>query len=128
MKQNPLISYIIKLSFFSIGVCFIALFSMLFLKNNISTNIPYYIVLFYLCTAIGYFLSYYLVKKNKMKFENIFMLVKFGKLFIYIIVFLIVLMFKIENIVPFTISYLILYTLYLIFDTITFKKFSKKIK
>ena len=127
-QQNPLVSYIIKLTFFSIVVCFIGLFSLFFLKNYISPNLPYYIVIFYLCTGIGYFLNYFLVKGKKMKFENIFMLTKFGKLFIYIIVFLIVLFLKKENIIPFTILYLILYALYLIFDTITLKNFSKKIK
>lgn len=127
-QQNPLVSYIIKLTFFSIVVCFIGLFSLFFLKNYISPNLPYYIVIFYLCTGIGFFLNYFLVKGKKMKFENIFMLTKFGKLFIYIIVFLIVLFLKKENIIPFTILYLILYTLYLIFDTITLKNFSKKIK
>ncbi|MDD2488476.1 MAG: hypothetical protein WC108_00395 [Bacteroidales bacterium] len=127
MKKNPLISYFTKLSFFSIGVCFLALFSMLLQKSYISINLPYYILLFYLCTGSGYSLAYYLVKTNKMKFENVFMLVKFGKLFLYIIVFLVILMLKIENMIPFTIVYLSLYALYLIFDTITFKNFSKKI-
>ncbi len=127
-QQNPLVSYIIKLTFFSIVVCFIGLFSLFFLKDYISPNLPYYIVIFYLCTGIGYFLNYFLVKGKKMKFENIFMLTKFGKLFIYIIVFLIVLFLKNENIIPFTILYLILYATYLIFDTITLKNFSDKIK
>jgi hypothetical protein len=127
-QQNPLVSYIIKLTFFSIAVCFIGLFSLFFLKDYISPNLPYYIVIFYLCTGIGYSLNYFLIRGKKMKFENIFMLTKFGKLFIYIIVFLIVLFLKKENIIPFTILYLILYTLYLIFDTITLKNLSKKIK
>lgn len=127
MKKHPLVSYITKLSFFSIAVVFIAFFAMLFFRNNISTNTPYYIVLFYLCTAIGYALTYVSVNKKTMKFENIFMLVKFGKLFIYIITFLVVIMLKTENPMPFVVSYLGLYALYLIFDTITYKNFSKKI-
>ncbi|MFA7081709.1 MAG: hypothetical protein WC135_03765 [Bacteroidales bacterium] len=129
MKKHPLVSYITKLSFFSIAVCFIAFFAMLFFRNNISTNTPYYIVLFYLCTAIGYALTYISVNKKTMKFEHIFMLVKFGKLFIYLIVFLAIIMLEEEKekIMPFVISYLGLYALYLIFDTITYKNFSKKI-
>lgn len=127
MKKHPLVSYFTQLSFFSIAVSFIALFAMIFLRNKISVNLPYYIVLFYLCTAIGYVLTYYSVSKKKMRFENIFMLVKFGKLFIYLIVLLIVVIQDIEKTVPFVVSYLILYAIYLIFDTITIKNLSKKI-
>ncbi len=127
MKKHPLVSYFTQLSFFSIAVSFIALFAMIFLRNKISVNLPYYIVLFYLCTAIGYVLTYYSVSKKKMRFENIFMLVKFGKLFIYLIVLLIVVIQDIEKTVPFVVSYLILYAIYLIFDTITIRNLSKKI-
>lgn len=127
MKKHPLVSYFTNLSFFSIGVSFVALFSMIFFRNNISPNLPYYILMFYICTAIGYVWTYSSVKNKKMKFENIFMLVKFAKFFIYIIVFLVVIMLKRENIIPFVASYLILYAMYLIFDTITLKNFSKKI-
>ena len=127
MKKHPLISYFTKLSYFSIAVAFMAFFAMLFLKNKISMNLPYYIVLFYICTAIGYTLTYYSINKKSMRFENIFMLVKFGKLFIYIIVFSVIILSETENTIPFVISYLLLYALYLIFDTITFKNFSKKI-
>lgn len=127
MKKHPLISYFTKLSYFSIAVAFMAFFAMLFLKNKISMNLPYYIVLFYICTAIGYTLTYYSINKKSMRFENIFMLVKFGKLFIYIIVFSVIILSNTENTIPFVISYLLLYALYLIFDTITFKNFSKKI-
>lgn len=127
MKKHPLVSYFTQLSFFSIAVSFVALFAMIFLRNKISVNLPYYIVLFYLCTAIGYVLTYYSVSRKKMRFENIFMLVKFAKLFLYLIVLIVVVMQNKENTVPFVVSYLILYAIYLIFDTITIKNLSKKI-
>jgi uncharacterized membrane protein YozB (DUF420 family) len=127
MKQNPLVSYITKLSILSIIVCFIGLFALFFLKDFITTNLPYYIVMFYLCTLIGYLFVYFSIKKGKMKFENIFMITKFGKLLVYIIVFLIVLWLKKESLIPFTITYLVLYVIYLVFDTLTLKNFSKKI-
>lgn len=127
-EQHPLVAYGIKLTFFSIAVCLIGLFSMVPFKDYISHNLPYYIVLFYLCTGIGYCLNYISIKNKTMKFENIFILTKFGKLFVYIIVFLIVLSSAVEKPIPFTIMYLILYALYLIFDTISLKNFSKKIK
>ena len=128
MQRNPLTSYIIKLSIFSIAICFIGFTSLLFFKNYISLNLPYYILLFYLCTGLSYIYTYLSLKKKKMRFENVFMITKFGKLFIYIIVFLIIIFLKKENPIPLTITYLSLYVLYLIFDTITLKNFSQKIK
>jgi len=128
MQRNPLTSYIIKLSIFSIAICFIGFTSLLFFKNYISLNLPYYILLFYLCTGLSYIYTYLSLKKKKMRFENVFMITKFGKLFIYIIVFLILIFLKKENPIPLTITYLSLYFLYLIFDTITLKNFSQKIK
>lgn len=128
MQRNPLTSYIIKLSIFSIAICFIGFTSLLFFKNYISLNLPYYILLFYLCTGLSYIYTYFSLKKKKMRFENVFMITKFGKLFIYIIVFLILIFLKKENPIPLTITYLSLYVLYLIFDTITLKNFSQKIK
>jgi hypothetical protein len=128
MQRNPLTSYIIKLSIFSIAICFIGFTSLLFFKNYISLNLPYYILLFYLCTGLSYIYTYFSLKKKKMRFENVFMITKFGKLFIYIIVFLILIFLKKENPIPLTITYLSLYVLYLIFDTITLRNFSQKIK
>ncbi|MDD3667928.1 MAG: hypothetical protein PHY75_04135 [Bacteroidales bacterium] len=128
MQRNPLTSYIIKLSIFSIAICFIGFISLLFFKNYISLNLPYYILLFYLCTGLSYIYTYLSLKKKKMRFENVFMITKFGKLFIYIIVFLIIIFLKKENPIPLTITYLSLYVLYLIFDTITLRNFSQKIK
>ncbi len=128
MQRNPLTSYIIKLSIFSIAICFIGFTSLLFFKNYISLNLPYYILLFYLCTGLSYIYTYLSLKKKKMRFENVFIITKFGKLFIYIIVFLIIIFLKKENPIPLTITYLSLYVLYLIFDTITLRNFSQKIK
>ncbi|MFA6368421.1 MAG: hypothetical protein WCX10_07695, partial [Bacteroidales bacterium] len=76
----------------------------------------------------SYIYTYLSLKKKKMRFENVFMITKFGKLFIYIIVFLILIFLKKENPIPLTITYLSLYVLYLIFDTITLRNFSQKIK
>lgn len=128
MQRNPLSAYIVKLSLFSIAISFIGFIALLFFKNYISLNLPYYILLFYLCTGISFIFTYISIKKKKMRFENIFMITKFGKLFIYIIVFFIIVFLKKENLLAFTITYLSLYVLYLAFDTITLKNLSQKIK
>jgi hypothetical protein len=126
MKQHPIAVYLTKLSIFSIVICFMFLFFMLFFKGTLSPHLPYYIVMFWTLTAVGYCLVYFLPQKNIMNFENIFMLAKFGKMLIYIAVLTFVYMFEIENGKSFTISYLILFMLYLIFDTITLNVLAKK--
>lgn len=129
MQQNPLVSYIIKLTFFSIGVSLIGLFSLLFLsKDWIFDSIPYLIILFYSITGISYTLIYLTQKSKKMRFENIFMITKFSKLLIYIIVLIVAILLPVTNIKAFLSLYAILYILYTIFDTITLNQLAKKLK
>jgi len=129
MQQNPLVSYIIKLTFFSIGVSLIGLFSLLFLsKDWIFDSIPYLIILFYSITGISYTLIYLTQKSKKMRFENIFMITKFSKLLIYIIVLIVAILLPVTNIKAFLSSYAILYILYTIFDIITLNQLAKKLK
>lgn len=129
MQQNPLVSYIIKLTFFSIGVSLIGLFSLFFLsKDWIFDSIPYLIILFYSITGISYTLIYLTQKSKKMRFENIFMITKFSKLLIYIIVLIVAILLPVTNIKAFLSSYAILYILYTIFDTITLNQLAKKLK
>ncbi|MDD3724354.1 MAG: hypothetical protein PHV83_02365 [Bacteroidales bacterium] len=63
-----------------------------------------------------------------MRFENIFMITKFSKLLIYIIVLILAILLPVTNIKAFLSSYAILYILYTIFDTITLNQLAKKLK
>lgn len=129
MQQHPLVSYIVKLTFFSIGVSFIGLFSLLFLsKNWIFNSLPYIIILFYFITGVSYILIFLTQKRKKMRFENIFMITKFSKLLIYIIVLIVMILLSSTNIKAFLSSYAILYILYTVFDTITLNQLAKKLK
>lgn len=126
MQNNLITSYILKLTFYSLAISFIGMFSLIFLpKEYISQNLPYFIAMFYACTGISYISIYLLVKNKKMRFENIFMITKFSKLFIYIITFCVVLFLGNENPISFLISFALLFALYLLFDTLTLKKLTK---
>lgn len=126
MKRHPLASYILKLSALSMILCFATLFLMLSpIKAYISTNIPYYILMYFFATLISYAFLFYTPEKTKMKFEKAFLLTKIFKTFVYLSVFAIVLFAHIEKNAKFAFAYLLMYFCYSIFDTITTKKLLK---
>lgn|SRR5574344_822012 len=125
MQQNALIKYFIKLTIFSIAVCFLGFIAIMILSPKyISFQMPYFIILFWVLTFANYAINYLSIQKGKekhtgLKFEHVFLLTKFGKLFIYLIVFVILLLSNKAKILPNTITFLSLYVMYLVFDTIT---------
>jgi hypothetical protein len=124
MQHNPLIKYFLKLTFLSIAVCFLGFIAiMVFSPKYVSLQMPYYILMFWLATFASYAINYLSMQKgyNKLagfKFEHIFLLTKFGKLFIYLIVFVILLLTNKAKALPNTITFLSLYVVYLVFDTL----------
>jgi hypothetical protein len=99
---------------------------MLFSKGALSHYIPYYIVMFWVLTAAGYCLVYFLPKRGVMNFVNAFMVAKFGKMIIYLLLLAIVYLLNIEKDKMFAVAYFVIFILYLIFDTITLNSLAKK--
>ena len=127
MQLHPFLSYLSKISIFSICVCFVFLFSALALpKEFFSENIPYYVIIFYVMTALSYAGLFYLPKKTKMNFVHLFLITKVLKFIVYLCVLVIVFLFNIETNVKFAISYFALFLLFLIFDTITTNSLSRR--
>ena len=124
MKSSYLLFYISKLSIFAMCVCFISLFARFFVPTEfLSSNLPYYIVMFYLITMLCYVFLY---KNRKTNFVPTFMITKILKFLVYIFVMVIVLLLDIETNVKFAVSYLIISFLFIIFDTITINQLSRK--
>lgn len=124
MKSSYLLFYISKLSIFAMCVCFISLFARFFVPTEfLSSNLPYYIVMFYLTTMLCYVFLY---KNRKTNFVPTFMITKILKFLVYIFVMVIVLLLDIETNVKFAVSYLIISFLFIIFDTITINQLSRK--
>lgn len=124
MKSSYLLFYISKLSIFAMCVCFISLFARFFVPTEfLSSNLPYYIVMFYLTTMLSYVFLY---KNRKTNFVPTFMITKILKFLVYIFVMVIVLLLDIETNVKFAVSYLIISFLFIIFDTITINQLSRK--
>lgn len=124
MKSSYLLFYISKLSIFAMCVCFISLFARFFVPTEfLSSNLPYYIIMFYLTTMLCYVFLY---KNRKTNFVPIFMITKILKFLVYIFVMVIVLLLEVETNVKFAVSYLIISFLFIIFDTITINQLSRK--
>ncbi len=105
-------------------VCFILLFARFFVPVEfLSENLPYYIVMFYIMTALCYVFLY---KNRKTNFVPTFMITKILKFLVYIFVLVIVLLLDIETNVKFAVSYLIISFLFIVFDTITINQLSRK--
>ncbi|MDO5759949.1 MAG: hypothetical protein Q4Q06_02865 [Bacteroidota bacterium] len=127
MKKHPLISYLLKITYLSLILCFVVLFSLLVVpKEYISLNTPYYILMFFVVTYISYAFMYYAPKKFNLKFEQAFLITKFIKMLVYILVLVVVIFAHIEKNIKFAICYMVLYLIYQIFDTISMKKLVKQ--
>ena len=127
MQKHPLAAYLSKLSIFAICVCFVYLFAALALpKEFFSQNIPYYVIMFYALTALSYLALYFLPRKRKVNFIHIFLISKLLKFLIYIGVLALVYLFGVETQAKFAVSYFILFLLFLVFDTVTTNRLSRK--
>ena len=124
MKSSYLMFYFSKLSIFSMAICFVSLFARLFVPAEfLSEDLPYYIVMFYVVTAISFVVLY---KKRKTNFVPTFMLTKIIKFLTYIFVLILVFLLDVETNIKFAVSYCIIFFLFLIFDTITISQLSRK--
>lgn len=124
MKSSHLLFYFSKLSIFAMCVCFISLFARFFVPAEfLSSNLPYYIVMFYLVTALCYVFLY---RNRKTNFVPTFMITKILKFLVYLFVLVILFFMDIETNVKFAVSYCIIFFLFLIFDTITINQLSRR--
>ena len=119
MKKHPFINYLNKITFFSIGICFIIMLLWLFVSGDYIRTAPYYIAVFYVVTTGFWAFLYFIPKKGIIKFEQAYMITKTAKIIIYALVFALVLVFGWEKNIKFAIAYLSLYLVYTVFDTIT---------
>jgi MFS superfamily sulfate permease-like transporter len=106
------------------AICFVSLFARLFVPAEfLSEDLPYYIVMFYVVTAISFVVLY---KKRKTNFVPTFMLTKIINFLTYIFVLILVFLLDIETNIKFAVSYCIIFFLFLVFDTITISQLSRK--
>ena len=105
-------------------ICFITLFARFFVPAEfLSENLPYYIVLFYVMTALCYVFLY---KNRKTNFVPTFMITKILKFLVYIFVLIILLLLEVETNVKFAVSYVVICFSFIVFDTITINQLSRR--
>jgi hypothetical protein len=81
--------------------------------------LPYLFLLFYVIGALVHFVLLRITSLNPRKFVSYFMLATFFKLMNYLIVILVYVLYVKEGILPFILSFFILYIIYTVFEVAT---------
>ncbi len=88
-------------------------------EGIISPALPYLLVLFYAITALVHYVLLKITTLNPGKFVGYFMVATFLKLMSYLIVIVIYVFYVKKGILPFIISFFILYIFYTVFEVVT---------
>ena len=128
MIKNPFFNYLNKLTFFSIAVCFVVMLLWLTPIREYLRLMPYYICMYYVVTLAFWCFLRYVPNKTKLTFEHAYMITKIGKILVYALIFVIILLLGLEKSTKFAFAYLGLYLVYLVFDTITLVQLVKENK
>jgi hypothetical protein len=116
-------SFLLKLFIFSAIIGAVAFILIMLLPEGLlSPSLPYLIIYFF---AINALVHYALIKSTQYsarRFVSYFMLATFVKFFIYVITVFVYAYFNREDLLPFVISFFILYILYTVFEVLAIIK------
>lgn len=119
MKKKYL-QFIIRLTILSLGLGLIAFILSRFLPAGmISPALPYLFLLFYVTGALVHYVLLRITALKPRKFVSYFMLATFLKLMNYLIVIVVYTFYVKEGILPFILSFFILYIIYTVFEVVT---------
>lgn len=118
--RKKYLQFIIRLTILSLALVLIAyILSRLLPPRIISPALPYLFLLFYVIGALVHFVLLRITALNPRKFVSYFMLATFFKLMNYLIVILVYTLYVKEGILPFILSFFILYIIYTVFEVAT---------
>ena len=118
--RKKYLQFIIRLTILSLALGLIAFIMNLLLPvGMISHAIPYLFLLFYVIGALVHYILLRITALNPRKFVSYFMLATFFKLLNYLIVIIVYTLYIKEGILPFILSFFILYIIYTIFEVAT---------
>ncbi len=125
--RSRFIQFLTRLSVFTLvlGLITLLIFSQL-PAGYASITLPFQFVLFFSVILTVHYLLLKVSEKSPGSFITRFMLVSFLKLLFYITILVVYLLLNKNDILRFTIPYLILYILYSSFEIYSFIHFSKK--
>jgi hypothetical protein len=116
MKKKYL-HFLLWLTILSLGLGLIAYLLSRFLPEGMIPRVlPYLFMLFYVIGALVHFVLLRITAMNPRKFVSYFMLATFFKLMNYLIVIVVFTFYVKEGILPFIISFFILYIIYTVFE------------
>lgn len=118
--RKKYLQFIIRLTILSLILGLLAFILSRFLPDGmISPALPYLFILFYVITAIVHYILLRITVLNPRKFVSYFMLATFVKLMNYLIVVVVYAFYVKEGILPFILSFFILYIFYTVFEVVT---------
>lgn len=85
----------------------------------ISPALPFLLILFYVITALVHYVLLRISALNPRKFVGYFMLATFLKLMNYLIVIVVYVWYVKEGVLPFILSFFILYIIYTVFEVLS---------
>jgi hypothetical protein len=112
-------SFLLRLFIFSLVIGLVVLLLYLFLPPEIvSPSLPYLVIYFFIITAAVHYALVRSTAYSARRFVSYFMLATFVKFFIYIVTVFAYAYFNRSDLLPFVISFFILYILYTIFEVL----------
>jgi hypothetical protein len=118
--RKKYLQFILRLTILSLVLGAVAfILSRLLPGRMISPALPYLFLLFYVIGALVHFVLLRITALNPRKFVSYFMLATFFKLMNYLIVILVYVLYVKEGILPFILSFFILYIIYTVFEVVT---------
>jgi hypothetical protein len=89
---------------------------------------PFLVLFFFAITTVLYYLMLKLTDDRFSRFVNMFMILTFVKLFVYIIIIIVYSLLNKRDVFPFVITFFILYIIYTLFEIISFLNDQKKLE
>lgn len=120
--------FMFRLVIFSLVMVFIAfLLDAVLPEGSLPAALPYLFVLFFSVTIAVHWVLLKITELKPAKFVSYFMLATFGKLIIYLIVILIYVFTRKEQLLAFILSFFILYIFYTVFEVVSILSQTKEI-
>ena len=118
--RKKYLQFILRLTILSLILGLVAfILSRLFPDGIIPPALPYLFLLFYVTGALVHYVLLRITALNPRKFVSYFMLATFFKLMNYLIVIVVYTIYVKEGLLPFILSFFILYIIYTVFEVAT---------
>ena len=126
-KSSPYIDLLRQVMIFSVILATAGLILFFMLPAKFITPALFFLFPFFISVTL--ITSYILIRESGgrfIRFLNIYMIITIVKLFLYFAVLVVYIMLNKKDLLPFSITFMVLYLLYTIFEVIWLVRFSKQ--